>query len=119
MLGLRLAATDAVDRERTIEAAGAMDTSETLSGERNRSVADAATREGLVGNQEERCRTGDLHLAVVADAESVGEHAERPHSGLRGRGRGRGDFCADCGGAESRLGPGINGGRGKVALGSG
>ena len=56
--------------------AATMDTSESLTGERNRAMADAmSTSEDLLVTQEKRCRASDFHSAFVTDKEIVREHA--------------------------------------------
>ena len=68
VLKTRFATMDAVGRKREIDAEGAMDTSETFPGERNRAVVDAMeSSDKFLGNQEARCRPGDLHLVCVAN----------------------------------------------------
>ena len=65
-----MAATGAVERKRKINEEGAMDTSETLPGKRNRTIGDAAeSSKELRDNQETRSRAGDPHLASVGNNE--------------------------------------------------
>ena len=59
---------DAVEPKRKIDLAGAMDTSETSPGKRNRTMANAVKNPGeLRGIQAKRRRVGDLHLAFVVN----------------------------------------------------
>ena len=71
----RLAATDAVNRQRNLEREGAADTSEILLGKRNRAAVGAEENsEELLGNQGIRRRVGDLHSAIEAGEVVVKEH---------------------------------------------
>ena len=64
----RLPTPDAAKLKRKIACEDAMDTSGTLSGKWNRAMVDAAANsDELHGNQDRRCRVGDLHSAFVAD----------------------------------------------------
>ena len=68
---------DAVERESNWDAAGATDTSESLPGKRNRATDDAAgNSDEPPGNQEKRCRVGNLHSAPVVEKEVVKEAAQ-------------------------------------------
>ena len=103
----QLASTDEVDRKHGMDEAGAMDASGTLFGKRNRALVDAAENsEELLGNQEERCRVGDLPLALVSIKELVNwacflmepqvAATLECHTRLYGGGSGRSFLCADC-----------------------
>ena len=62
-LKTRLASTDKVDRNRTVTENRAMDDSETLAGKRDRAPVDVTDiSEESDGNQEKRCRVGDIHV---------------------------------------------------------
>ena len=73
-----------VDRKRKVAEGDVTDTSETLTGTRDRAPVDTVEiSEKSIGNHEERCHVGDLHLAFVAEKDVAEERAGRPPAPLR------------------------------------
>ena len=77
---------DATGEKRVVLEGDARDTSETVTGERERAPAEGVLGSDLpTQSQEKRCRVGGLHLAFSADEDGVKEHVQWWHPEMKSR----------------------------------